>query len=182
MSEATTAVKEITLKPEVEEFSQKFRDASKIEHKKGDAQAFVVTDATFYTSTLDQALNPKLVEKFPGIIEALPEIINDVQTHNTRVVAGVARGVSQLGEAYLVKHKDVTRVSADVTTIKKDGIEVTYDRERTVPSRNEDGSMGTATQHGSLRVAVRSYAAEAVGELKKVKQLSVQSAARAYGG
>lgn len=158
------AVKEITLKPETVEFSQKFREASKIEHKKGDTQAFVVTDASFYAANLPEGVTVKNIE--------------DLQAYNAMFAAGGAHAISQMGEDYLKKHKDVTRLSADVTTVKKDGFEFTYDRSRTVPSRNEDGTTGTAVQHGAIRVAHRAYAAESVGELKKVKQLSVASAAR----
>jgi hypothetical protein len=164
----TTEIKEITLKPETEAFAAQVKGAMKIEHTKGNATAFAVVDPSFYASTLPDSITVKQIE--------------DLQSHNALFAAGTARALSQLSEEFMKKHKDVTRVSADITTVKKDGFELTYDRERSVPSRNEDGTTGTAAQYGSIRVAHRAYAAEAVGELKKVKQLSVQSAARVLGG
>ncbi len=161
------AVKEITLKPETEGFAGQVQAAIKIEHKKGDATAFAVIDPVFYASTLPEGITVKMIE--------------DLQAHNALFAAGSARALSLTGEPYMKKHGEVTRIQFDIPTVKKDGFELTYDRSRTVPSRNEDGSMGSATQYGAIRVAHRAYAAESVGELKKVKQLSVASAAKAYG-
>jgi hypothetical protein len=162
MSEAATAVKEITLKPETLEFAAKIKKEIKIDHKTGVA----TIDANFYASTLPEHITVKHIE--------------DLQNHNAKFAAAAAHAFSEVAESSLKKHADVNRATFEVPTVKKDAFEMTYDRSRTVPSRNEDGTTGTAVQHGALRVAHRMYAAESVGELKKVKQLSVASAARAF--
>lgn len=176
MSEATTAAKEITLKPETLEFSKQIHKAIKMDHKTGVASI----DQDFYAGTLVDAVPAKIAEQFPGIGEHMPAIVEGIQNHNAKVAAAGAHAFSQIAESTLKKNGDLTRATFEMPTIKKDAFEMTYDRSRTVPSRNEDGTTGTAVQHGALRVAHRMYAAESVGELKKVKQLSVASAARAF--
>lgn len=160
------AVKEITLKPETIEMGQNIRQNSKIEHKKGDATAFMkMQDSAFYASKLEGiGLTVKNVE--------------DLQSLNALVAAGGADALRHEGEDFMKKHKEVTRIEFELPTVRKDGFTMSYDRSRTVPSRGEDGSMGTATQYGSIRVSHRTYAEESVGELKKVKMLSVASASK----
>lgn len=160
------AVKEITLKPETVEMGQNIAKNAKLEHKKGDATAFYkMQDAAWYAGQLETiGLTVKNVE--------------DLQSLNALVAAGGADALRLTGEPFMAKHKEVTRIEFDLPTVKKDGFNMSYDRSRTVPSRGEDGSMGTATQYGAIRVSHRTYAEESVGELKKVKMLSVASAAK----
>lgn len=160
------AVKEITLKPETVEMGEKIRKVSKIEHKKGVATAFMkLQDTAWYAGQLeDIGLTVKNVEDLQGL--------------NALVAAGGADALRHEAEPFLAKHKEVTRVEFDLPTVKKDGFSFSYERSRTVPSRGEDGSLGTATQYGAIRVSHRTYAEESVGELKKVKALSVASAAK----
>jgi hypothetical protein len=163
---AEAAVKEITLKPETVEMSDKVRKNSTIEHKKGDATAFMkLNDSSFYAGQLEGiGLTVKNVE--------------DLQALNALVAAGGADALRHEGESFMKKHKEVTRIEFELPTVRKDGFTLSYDRSRTVPSRGEDGTMGTATQYGAIRVSHRTYAEESVGELKKVKMLSVASAAK----
>jgi hypothetical protein len=165
------AVKEISLKPETLEFSAKVKKEIKMDQKTGVGSV----DKGFYASTLGDAVPADVAEKFPGIAEHMPAIVEGLQNHNTRFAAGTAHAFSEVAEHTLKKHPELKRATLEVPTIKKDAFEMTYDR-----ARNDDGTTGTAVQHGALRVAHRMYAAESVGELKKVKQLSVASAARAF--
>lgn len=160
------AVKEVTLKPETIAMGENIGKNTKIEHKKGDATAFMkMQDSAWYAGQLEGiGLTVKNVEDLQGL--------------NALVAAGGADALRHAGEDFLKKHKEVTRVEFDLPTVRKDGFNLSYDRSRTVPSRGEDGSMGTATQYGAIRVSHRTYAEESVGELKKVKMLSVASAAK----
>jgi hypothetical protein len=163
MSEVKEAVKEIKLKPATEELAARIKKELTFDHKSG--VATITKD--FYASTLPEGITVNLIEQ--------------LQDHNTVIAAAAGLAFGQASETFLKKNKDFPRTEFELPTVRKDGFEFTYDRTRQVPTRNADGTTGTRAAHGMLRVGYRTYGAESVGELKKVKSLLSESAARVLG-
>jgi hypothetical protein len=170
-------VKEIKLKPETRELADKLHKVMKIDAKTG---AGTVPE-TWYVETLDKALPEKIVEKFPGIVAALPRIMEHLQDHNALVTAGASLAFGEASEKVLKKHSELTKTEIEIPTIRKDGFELQYERTRQVPTRNADGTTGTRAAYGLLRAGYHTYSADSVGELKKVKRYLSESAARVLG-
>jgi hypothetical protein len=172
------AVKAVTLKPTTQELADRMKKEIKVE-KNGQGKI----SENWYVDNLGAEAVPEAIKaKYPGIEADIVPIVKGVMDFNTRVAAAGGFAFGQHAEKVMHSHKDVTRCELEIPTIGKDGFEFTYDRERQVPSRNADGTTGTKTAYGMLRVGYRTYGAESVGELKKAKALLSQSATSVFGG
>lgn len=172
-------VKAVTLKPTTEELTARMKKAIHIDPKTGVGK---ITDNWYVENLGTEGVSEDLKAKYPGIESDAPAIMKGFQDFNTRVAAAGGLAFGQHAETVMHKHKDLTRCELEIPTIHKDGFEMTYDRERQVPSRNADGTTGTKTAYGMLRVGYRTYGAESVGELKKAKAILSASAAKVFGG
>lgn len=160
MTTEVKEVKEIKLKPAVTELAARIKKEIKIDPKSG----IGTIDKDFYATTLPDGITVPLIEK--------------LQDHNTIFAAAGALAFGEASETILKKNKDLPSTELEISTVHKDGFELKYDRSRSVPSRNADGTTGTRIAHGLLRMGYRTYGAESVGELKKVKSILSESAAK----
>jgi hypothetical protein len=172
-----TTTTDIKFKPTTTELSAEIKKEMKLDPKTGVGS---VTEG-WYVNNLGRAVPDDIKAKYPGIENDVVPIIKSVQDHNTIVAAAAGLAFGQMSEAVMKDNKEIERTTMDLPTLGKDGFDFTYDRTKQVPDRTADGTVGTKTVHGSLRVGYRTYGTKSRGELLKVKEQLATDAAKVFG-
>ena len=108
------------------------------------------------------------------------ETIVQLNAHNAQIAAAATLAVGNTAIPVMTKHKDLDRVEFEMPTFGKDKFAVTFDRSRQVPDRSDGNTGGVRQQFGASRTSFEMYGTESRGELKKVKQELMSSAADAF--
>jgi hypothetical protein len=172
-----TTTTDIKFKPTTTELSAEIKKEMKLDPKTGVGS---VTEG-WYVNTLGSAVPDDIKAKYPGIENDVVPIIKGVQDHNTIVAAAAGLAFGQMSQDAMQANKELERATLELPTIGKDGFDFTYDKTRQVPDRTADGTVGTKTVHGSLRVGYRTYGTKSRGELMKVKEQLAIDAAKVFG-
>lgn len=106
-------------------------------------------------------------------------VLEAAQKHTSTFIAAAAHVLGEQSIAIMKKNAEVQQTSVSIPTIGKDTIDLSFQRQRSVPA--PDGN-GTNVKYGSLSAKVNIYGAGSRGQLLKVKQELSDKATAAFGG
>ncbi len=102
-----------------------------------------------------------------------------IQTHNNTFIAAAAHAFGNESIGVMKKNAEVTQVTLSIPTVGKDSLDLSFQRERTIPNANGEGN---SVKYGSLQAKYSMYGTGSRGQLLKVKQELSEAASAAFGG
>lgn len=120
-----------------------------------------------------------LYEKnLPGTISM--DTLKEVQKFNNTFIAAAAHAFGDEAIAAMKKNAELSQISVQIPTVGKDNLNLSFQRERTIPSTNGEGA--STVKYGSLQAKYDMYGTGSRGQLLKVKQDLSDRATAAFGG
>ena len=107
------------------------------------------------------------------------EQLKEVQKHNNNFIAAAAHAFGDESITIMKKNAEVSAVSLSIPTVGKDSLDLSFQRERSIPNANGEG---TNVKYGSLQAKYNMYGTGSRGQLLKVKQELSERATAAFGG
>lgn len=164
---AKTAAKATSDTPEV---SQETKNRAEIIRHEIKGQLNAEKTQVTASKQLFERLLPEDVT--PTQVRAVLDALNDIYP-----AAQLALGEEAV--AVMKKHKDVDKVGFSIPMPGRDRIDVSFDRSRTVPQRQDDGSMGSGKMFGYSRVELNTFGTRNRGQISAVKDHLSALAAKA---
>ena len=158
---------EFALKPETQKIADAFAKSLKIgEAKEGVAAATI--DQTAYIDNLPEGITKEIVEQ-----------LND---YDTSVASALASTLGNAAIPELKKNKNLDKITVSLPTVGKDAFNATFDRERQVPSRDENNKPnGTRPAYGIVNVEHTMYGTRNRAQMASVKKMLSEKATAAFG-
>lgn len=119
--------------------------------------------------------------------DLLPEGVSEelymkVMDHNVDFATAGVRALGRKSIPHMQANPDITQTSLAVPAFGKDRFNFTFTKERPVPSKNEDGVVGTKSSYGTAAASFDQYGLGKRGDMAKVKAMLVEQATEAFGG
>ena len=163
----TEKTAEFALKPETQKIADAFAKSFKIgDVVEGTATASIDKDA--YVDNLPEGITKEIVEK--------------INEYDTSVASALANTLGLAAIPEIKKNKNLDRVTVTLPTVGKDSFSATFDRERQVPSRDENNKPnGTRPSYGVVNVEHTMYGTRNRAQLANVKKMLAEKATSAFG-
>ena len=158
---------EFALKPETQKIADEFAKSLKIGAAvEGTATATI--DENAYVANLPEGITKEIVEQ-----------LND---YDTSVASALACTLGNAAIPEIKKNKNLDHVILTLPTVGKDSFKATFDRERQVPSRDENNKPnGTRPTFGVVNVDHTMYGTRNRAQMASVKKMLGEKATAAFG-